>query len=218
MEGTSLALGAPIGRREDNKRRKREALHAAGLHVFGEVGFEAASIEQIVQRADMARGTFYLYFPDKLALFQHLMGRFFEPLEQIFQETSRSLRDAQHPTEVYAAYRHMTTQLAATGLAHSAEILVAFREARQPGEAGAWLRRRERALIEQAVAFTVEVSDRGLLQVANPRVACLVVYGAVERLFYEVLTGQDLGPPDRLAADVLSLFGQAMGLGLSTSA
>ena len=77
-----MALGAPIGRREENKRRKNEALQANGLSLFGEVGFEAASIEQIAQRADVARGTFYLYYPDKLALFQALMERFFEPIAQ----------------------------------------------------------------------------------------------------------------------------------------
>jgi len=206
-----VALGAPIGRREENKRKKREALQREGLAVIGELGFEAASIEQIAQRAEVARGTFYLYFPDKQSLFQDLMERFFQPIEACFDDTGAALSRCEDRRAVYEAYREMTSQLAIIGLGHHEEILVAFREARQPGAAGEWLRERERALIERAVAFTEDVTGRGLLSVSNPRVACLVVYGAVERLFYEVLTGHDLGHPATLAEDVLGLFGQAMG-------
>ncbi len=208
-----MALGAPIGRREENKRRKNEALQANGLSLFGEVGFEAASIEQIAQRADVARGTFYLYYPDKLALFQALMERFFEPIEEAFVDTRQALRACDDKAAVFAAYQAMASQLAIIGLGHHEEILVAFREMRQPGQAGEWLRAREQALIDLSVAFTEDVAARGLLSVRNPRVAVLVVYGAVERLFYEVLTGHDLGDPGAIATEVLGLFGQAMGFG-----
>jgi AcrR family transcriptional regulator len=179
--------------------------------VFGEAGYEAASIEQIAQRAEVARGTFYLYFPDKLALFQDLMERFFGPMQEVFAETTAALAASTDGPSVSAAYQAMASQIAIIGLGQHEEILVAFREVRQPGPAGEWLRARERALIDQAVAFTEDVASRGLLSVTHPRVACLVVYGAVERLFYEVLTGHDLGDPGTLATDVLGLFGQAMG-------
>lgn len=181
--------------------------------MFGEVGFEAASIEQIALRAEVARGTFYLYFPDKLSVFQDLMERVFGPIEEAFADTTTALADCSDGPAVFGAYQAMATQIAIIGLGHHEEILVAFREARQPGAAGEWLRARERVLIEQAVAFTEDVAGRGLLSVSNPRVACLVVYGAVERLFYEVLTGHDLGDPASLSADVLGLFATAMGFG-----
>ena len=45
--------------------------------------------------------------------------------------------------------------------------------------------------------------------------AVLVVFGAVERLFYEVLVGTDLGDPDIIASTVVGLFGATMGFGVS---
>jgi AcrR family transcriptional regulator len=41
--------------------------------VFGELGFHNAGIVEITQRADVALGTFYLYFPDKRAVFEDLV-------------------------------------------------------------------------------------------------------------------------------------------------
>jgi len=209
--GSDVVLGAPIGRREENKRRKREALLREGLAHFARDGFTGASIEQIAAAAGVARGTFYLYFPDKLALFQTLGEAWLEPLEELLAATAEQLARCESRDEVGAAYQQMAETLALVGLGHPDEILVAFQASRQPHEAGRWLRTRELALIDRVVAFTEGVVAKGLIDVGNPRVACLVVYGAVERLFYEFLSGADLGPPGRLADEVVGLFGVAMG-------
>ncbi|MBA2320750.1 MAG: TetR/AcrR family transcriptional regulator, partial [Deltaproteobacteria bacterium] len=76
-----------MGRREDNKLQKRERLESAGLAHFEEFGYDRASIEQISAAADVARGTFYLYFPDKHALFATLCDRWFVPVQALLQRT-----------------------------------------------------------------------------------------------------------------------------------
>lgn len=115
---------------------------------------------------------------------------------------------------VGAAYRAMAEDLAVVGLAHADTLQLAFQAARQPHEAGLLLRQRELALIEVVVGFTEDAVARGLLDVARPRVATLVVYGAVERLFFEFLAGSDLGAsPGAVAEEVVRLFGEAMGFG-----
>jgi AcrR family transcriptional regulator len=55
--------------------RRREILEAA-LEVFGEKGYHASKVEDIVSRAGVARGTFYLYFEDKRAIFAELLDAF----------------------------------------------------------------------------------------------------------------------------------------------
>jgi len=204
-------LGAAIGRREDNKRRKRQALLTQGAACFASDGFSAASIEQIAAGAGVARGTFYLYFSGKLELFQALMEQWLLPIEDALAATAEELAACSDRAEVSAAYERMAQSLAVVGLAHLDEIRLAFQASRQPHDAGTWLRTRELALIDQVVAFTEEVSSRGLIDVGHPRVACLVVYGAVERLFYEFTSGTDLGDPRGLADEVVGLFGVAMG-------
>jgi len=58
------------GRRERTKAANRAALIDAARTVFGELGYEAAGVRDIVRRTDLASGTFYNYFPDKEAVFR----------------------------------------------------------------------------------------------------------------------------------------------------
>ncbi len=201
-----------MGRREENKRLKREALEREGLALLRQHGYEVASIEQIAPAAGVARGTFYLYFGDKLALFDALMDRWYLPVLGVMDEVGAALGQARDAAEVLEAYRAMAVGLAVVGLANQEEILVAFRESRQPGEAGQSIRRRELAILDAVVAFTRATADRGLIRVRDARLVCLVVFGAVERLFYEVLMGADIGDPQVAAQEVLDLFAASLGI------
>lgn len=51
----------------------RRALLSAAEEVFGEAGYTGASVAEIVRRAGVAQGTFYVYFPDKKAAFEELV-------------------------------------------------------------------------------------------------------------------------------------------------
>jgi AcrR family transcriptional regulator len=61
------------GRRERNKAANRTAMLAAGQTVFGERGYGAANVREIVRRTELASGTFYNYFSDKEAIFRALV-------------------------------------------------------------------------------------------------------------------------------------------------
>jgi AcrR family transcriptional regulator len=60
-----VTLGAATGKREATKQANRAAILGAAREVFGEIGFGAATVRDIVRRTDLATGTFYNYFPDK---------------------------------------------------------------------------------------------------------------------------------------------------------
>jgi AcrR family transcriptional regulator len=70
-------------RSRQQKDAKRTALMQASVRIFAEKGYQAATIRDIVQAANVAIGTFYFYFPDKETLFIHL-----------YEETSRFLLQA----------------------------------------------------------------------------------------------------------------------------
>jgi AcrR family transcriptional regulator len=53
------------GRRAQTKVRNRDAILAAARRVFAELGFEAASVRDIIRRTNLASGTFYNYFRSK---------------------------------------------------------------------------------------------------------------------------------------------------------
>lgn len=57
-----------MGKVDDNKRQKRERLLNKAYELFTTKGFTNTSISDIVKNADVAKGTFYLYFKDKYDL------------------------------------------------------------------------------------------------------------------------------------------------------
>lgn len=66
---TAPAAAAPKRWRRRKEARPQEILDAA-LAVFAEKGFAAARLEQVAKRAGVSKGTLYLYFDSKEALFE----------------------------------------------------------------------------------------------------------------------------------------------------
>lgn len=71
-----------ISKTEEKKQLKRENLLAAAYTLFVKKGFSNTSINDIVEYAGVAKGTFYLYFKDK-----------WDINEQVIIEKSRLLFD-----------------------------------------------------------------------------------------------------------------------------
>src|SRR5882672_11108214 len=61
-------------------RHRREAILAAALDEFSARGFAATRLDDVAKRADVAKGTIYLYFRDKESLFQELVRTMLSPV------------------------------------------------------------------------------------------------------------------------------------------
>lgn len=57
---------------EEQKKQKRQSIMDAAYSCFMEKGIHKSSVDEIVQKANVAKGTFYLYFEDKPDLMQQL--------------------------------------------------------------------------------------------------------------------------------------------------
>ena len=57
------------------KAERRLQILAVARDVFAKHGYHAAKIEDIVNAAGVARGTFYLYFQDKRTIFEEIVDR-----------------------------------------------------------------------------------------------------------------------------------------------
>lgn len=79
MDGRSLRA------RRQRKSRRAQVLESA-LTAFVEKGYHAASITDIIAGASIARGTFYLYFESKRAVFEELLEGY---LKRISASVSR---------------------------------------------------------------------------------------------------------------------------------
>lgn len=63
-----------MGKIEEKKQKKQETLLQSAFDIFTTKGLQKASISDIVERAGVAKGTFYLYFKDKLDICNHLIA------------------------------------------------------------------------------------------------------------------------------------------------
>ena len=59
-------------RRRAPEERPQQILDAA-FHEFGERGLAGARLDDIAKRANVAKGTIYLYFPNKEELFREMV-------------------------------------------------------------------------------------------------------------------------------------------------
>jgi AcrR family transcriptional regulator len=71
--------GRPPRAPQDSEARRRAILDAA-LVEFAAHGFAAARLDDVARRAGIAKGTLYLYFADKEALFEALVQGSIRPL------------------------------------------------------------------------------------------------------------------------------------------
>ena len=53
------------GKRERTKVANRQAILDAAREVFGELGYDAATVRDIIRRTGLASGTFYNYYKSK---------------------------------------------------------------------------------------------------------------------------------------------------------
>jgi AcrR family transcriptional regulator len=71
------------GKRERTKVANRQAILDAARAVFGELGYEAATVRDIIRRTGLASGTFYNYYKSKEEVFDALAddgARRFRPI------------------------------------------------------------------------------------------------------------------------------------------
>jgi len=74
--------------------RTRAKLLEAAESVFGELGYDRASITAITQKAGVAQGTYYKYFPSKHAIFVELVIEFGSSVRRHLAEATKAVGDA----------------------------------------------------------------------------------------------------------------------------
>lgn len=77
-----------MGKVEDKKKLKKEALLNSALQLFTEKGIAETSVSEITKQALMAKGTFYLYFKDKYEIRDCLIAR---ETNSIFRQAQQEL-------------------------------------------------------------------------------------------------------------------------------
>jgi len=72
-----------VVRAQRQRESRKAALVVVARRVFSDKGYHSTSIDDLIEAAGVARGTFYLYFESKRAIFEHLLDELFGTLQGI---------------------------------------------------------------------------------------------------------------------------------------
>ncbi|HEX2712176.1 MAG TPA: TetR/AcrR family transcriptional regulator [Candidatus Acidoferrales bacterium] len=81
------------GRRERRGAETREKIFRAALELFGKRGFQATTVEDITEAADVGKGTFFNYFPTK----EHILAAFGQIQRAKIEQASTVAREGREP-------------------------------------------------------------------------------------------------------------------------
>lgn len=87
--------GTILSKIEEKKKKKKEDLLYSAFELFTEKGINSTSISDIVKRAKMAKGTFYLYFKDKYDIRDRLIAK---QANILFEKASKEVEKGEWST------------------------------------------------------------------------------------------------------------------------
>lgn len=177
--------GRPGGRRQERRR----AVIEAAVQVFNDKGYHAATVADILERANVARGTFYRYFDSKQdclgAVLDDFLAEIRGPIREL--DISKPLSEA----ELIELYRNVVGLL--IGDPRIRQFMnVLLREGASMDRVF-WSRIYEfyEEIVEMTAGYLEAAIARGRVRQIDPRTTAWCILGMVkELLLYWARTGQ----------------------------
>lgn len=82
-----------LERKEREKEHRKEEIVDAAEKIFFENGLQAATMDEIAEKAELSKGTLYLYYKSKEDLYLAVLMRGLELLYRMFEEESKKESD-----------------------------------------------------------------------------------------------------------------------------
>jgi AcrR family transcriptional regulator len=198
--------GAVGGARDTNRRARVDALCEAARSLFLERGIDATTIDDLAQRAGIAKGSFYRYFDDKQALVQAVLAPLGDALLAALAEAAVGLGAARAADDTRRVFVRLSRSLfvALIGRPEVTRLLLQESHA-APSHARIPVHALTLEVARSAERITELALSHGLARRAPPQVSALLVIGAVERLLLAYFDGQLRSPPAEAIQGVIAL-------------
>jgi len=166
--------------------RTRQLLDAA-IDCFGKKGYHATQVSDIINKAEVARGTFYLYFKSKREIFDAVMMELFQTVNGQIRSLPRDAVD-QIPSQIMGNIQRVTRllmekPLLAKLLMNEAVGLDAEQDARLQSFYGQILDYIRRGLKQG--------QEMGFVREGNTSVLAIYLLGGVKEIFYQSFLGTE---------------------------
>jgi AcrR family transcriptional regulator len=183
--------------------RREQILSQAAL-LFGRKGYHGTSIADIIKSAGIARGTFYLYFKNKRALFDEILDMLVVQIKGRIRKVE--LGEGAPPVKeqiaanVTGVLELLTTNRALLSILLEGAVGLDKGFAAKLGE------------FYEQIAATVDASLRlgqemGLIRPCNSRTAALMGLGALKEVLHDTLrTNRDMGNIETIVSELLDVY------------
>jgi AcrR family transcriptional regulator len=197
--------GVVPGKRNTAGRDERRAqLVAAAQTVFAAKGYHAATVDDITRAANVAKGTFYLYFEEKREIFYEVIRGFFHLIKDIGRSVGETASSGAGFVEQAERAAH---ELMRVFLENRELARLAYRDSMGlDPELERQVRGfyREIAEVEaQNIRLGIEL---GLFRAVDPVLVAYAHIGMIERVLLQLLDDASaLPPPERIVKDMIGL-------------
>lgn len=191
------------------KSQRREQILEAAIQVFSRKGYHNTSIHDIIERAGIARGTFYLYFENKRQIFDTILDQFLEDLDAAVQ-TVRLDPEAPPPLEQVRANLIRVLRLL---LEHPARSRILFHHAVSLDEEADQRLARFYEGLKRRIQASLETGIRmGLVRPCHVEVVSACILGSLKQVIEDQVAPRPGGtsmaplPMETLVEEIL-IFG-----------
>lgn len=186
-----------------DKAERRQQILLNARDVFAKRGYHAAKIDDIVAAAGVARGTFYLYFEDKRAIFEEIVDRTFarlgtavmrvdteDPARTVAEQVKENIRRIVGSLlEDRATTKILLSDAVGLDPAFDQKLISFYEEIGK--------------LLESSL---VDGQERGIVAAGDARIFAILTLGAVKEIMYQVvMRGLDY-PEDRIVEEIFAFL------------
>lgn len=176
--------GPAGGKRDLNRRANQQRLLEAALELMLAQGTAAVTIDQIVERAGMAKGSFYRYAADKNDVVAQLLAPVTADVKAALDRCEQQLRVGRRD-DIAAIYLALARDLTQVVARYAPRVLLYLQEARTPqGSAPPAVQHLADELTSRTIALTEIARDHGLIRAVDPEISALAVLGAVDAILF----------------------------------
>jgi AcrR family transcriptional regulator len=197
---TAAGSGRPLS--EQGRERQQQLIDAA-VALFSERGYAATRIRDICDRAGVAKGLFYWYFPTKLDLFAELV-------RTMRRRLRRAQAAAMDPDADALTRLRQGTVASVVFMAEHAEYFALVDVERADPNIADTLRAGSQVYLDDVTALLREAQRDGDVIDTDPHVLALGVLGAVSSYSNAWRAGRVDMTPDELAEFVAGWVGRAL--------
>jgi len=196
------SLPPPRPRTKPPEVRREELLDAAEK-LFLEQGVAATSVDQIVEAADVAKGTFYLYFPSKEQLLAALQQRFVAS----FRDHLRAALNRPRAGDWKGRLRAWVRAGVEGYLDRLALHDLVFHQFRPEDPR----RKHANPIVDELAEFLRQGARAGAWSLADPDLTAVMLFGAFHAAVDDALTAKREVDRKRVARAVEAFFRRTVG-------